>query len=263
MTGEHEKLRVVAKYEFMKHLRRKRFYVVLALAIAVELIVLIALPLLGAGYPSNVMVMAALLSMGATFPTMGAVFFAGDAIAGEFEGKTGYVLFPNPVRRATIVLGKYLACFSAIALAVLALYGVVGVSLLWIYGRVPMEVAGSMALCLLASGAVVSVTFFFSSISRGTMGATVTTLIFIFVVLEVVESVLLMAGQPRWFLLSYASGVMITIYDGYGAFAGVHEGIPPRAMQSPEVGTSIAVMVAYLLVFLALSVAIAKRREMV
>lgn len=263
MMGEYEKLKVVAKYEFMKHLRRKRFYVVLALAIAVELIVLIALPLLGAGYPSNVMAMAALLSMGATFPTMGAVFFAGDAIAGEFEGKTGYVLFPNPVKRSTIVFGKYLACFSAIALVVLALYGVVGASLLWIYHQVPVEVAGSMALCLLASGAVVAVTFFFSSISRGTMGATVTTLIFIFVVLGVVESVLLMAGQPRWFLLSYASDVMVTIYNGYGAFAGMREGMPPGVMQSPEIGTSIAVMVAYLVVFLALSVAITRRREMV
>lgn len=263
MTGEYEKLKVVAKYEFMKHLRRKRFYVVLALAIAVELIVLIALPLLGAGYPSNVMAMAALLSMGATFPTMGAVFFAGDAVAGEFEGKTGYVLFPNPVKRSTIVFGKYLACFSAIALVVLALYGVVGASLLWIYRQVPVEVAGSMALCLLASGAVVAVTFFFSSISRGTMGATVTTLIFIFVVLGVVESVLLMAGQPRWFLLTYASDVMVTIYNGYGAFAGAREGMPREVMQSPEISTSIAVMVAYLMVFLALSVAITKRREMV
>lgn len=262
MTDERDKLRAVAKYEFMKHLRRKRFYVVLALAIAVEMIVLIALPLLGAGYPSNVMTMAALLSMGATFPTMGAVFFAGDAIAGEFEGKTGYVLFPNPVRRSTIVLGKYLACFSAIALVVLALYGVVGASLLWIYRRVPVEVAGSMALCLLASGAVVAVTFFFSSISRGAMGATVTTLIFIFVVLSVVESVLLMAGQPRWFLLSYASDVVVTIYNGYGAFAGVREGMPSGAMRSPDVGTSVAVMVAYLVVFLALSVAITRRREM-
>ena len=45
-------------------------------------------------------------SMG-TLAILGAVFFGGDAIASEFEHKTGYILFPNPVKRITLVVGKY------------------------------------------------------------------------------------------------------------------------------------------------------------
>lgn len=261
--SELDKLRIVGRYELLKHLRRKRLYVVLAIAIAVELLILILLPALGDGYPDSVMIMAALLSVGPSFATMGAVFFAGDAIAGEFEGKTGYVLFPNPVKRTTIVAGKYLACFSAVVLVVLIGYGMVSVSLFGIYHQVPAEVAGSMALCLLFAGTVVAMTFFFSSISKGTMGATVTTLIFLFVVFGVLESVLLMTGQPRWFILSYAGDVIVTIYGGYGAFEGMRGRMPPGAMQPPEIGVSIAVMMAYLVIFLLLSVAITRRREMI
>ena len=93
--SEFEKLRVVTAYEFLKHIRRKRLYAILGLTLAAELAVLIGLPLLMDGYPKNIMVMAAMLSIGPSLAIYGAVFFAGDAIAGEFEGKTGYILFTN------------------------------------------------------------------------------------------------------------------------------------------------------------------------
>lgn len=254
-----EKLGVVGKYELLKHLRRRRFYVVLALALAIEALILALLPMLGWGYPENVMVMAGLLSIGPSFATLGAVFFAGDAIAGEFEGKTGYILFPNPVGRATVVGGKFLACSLAVGLIVLLSYGVVGLSLLWIYGQVPAEVGSSLGLCLLLTCSVVAMTFFFSSVSKGTMGATVTTLIFLFVVLGVLESILFITGNPRWFLLSYAGDVVITVYGDYPIFG---PGMEPEAIQPPDVVTSVGVMLAYLAGFFVLSLAITKRREM-
>jgi ABC-type transport system involved in multi-copper enzyme maturation permease subunit len=260
---ESEKLKVVTKYELLKQLRRKRLYLVLALAIAVELLVLVLLPALGQSYPNDVMEMAVLLSIGPSFAVIGAIFFAGDAIAGEFEGKTGYTLFPNPVRRTTIVVGKYLACVLAMGLILFITYACVSVSLLAIYHQIPLEVAESLALCLLLASSVLGITFFFSSISKGVMGATVMTLIIFFVVSGVLESVLMLAGQPRWFLLSYAGDVVITVYGGYGAFQGGAGQIPTAALKPPEIGTSIWVMVAYLVVFFSLSIWITKRREMI
>lgn len=61
-------------------------------------------------------VVAGILSISATIASIGVMFFAGDAIAGEFGRRTGYILFPTPVRRTTMVIGKYLACFVAVAL---------------------------------------------------------------------------------------------------------------------------------------------------
>ncbi len=262
---ELEKLRIVAGYEFLKHIRRKRLYVILGLTVFAELLVLILVPVLGDGYPDNVLVMAALLSIGPSLATLGAIFFAGDAIAGEFENKTGYILFTNPVRRITLVIGKYLACYASVTLLILLGYAIVCISLLAIYGSIPIETLGSFGLCLLYAGSVLSVTFFFSSISKGAMGATVITLVFIMVISGIVDSVLTMTGQPHWFLLSTNGDTIATIYGGYELFMGGlggGGGMMPFEMETPDIGLCSLSMVIYLVVGFLLSIWITKRRQL-
>ena len=263
--SEFEKLRVVTRYEFLKHIRRRRLYIILGLTLVAELVVLIVLPALMEGYPDNVMVMATMLSMGPSLATIGAVFFAGDAIAGEFESKTGYILFPNPVRRTTLVTGKYLACCVAVILLIIFGYAIVCISLLAIYGNIPIETAKSFGLCLLFAGSVLSVTFFFSSVSKGAMGATVMTLVFIMVISGVIDGVLMMAGQPSWFLLSKAGDSIATVYGGYELFLGgvvPHGGMLPFEIETPDIGLCALSMVIYLVVGFLLSIWISKRRQL-
>ena len=265
--SEFEKLRVVTRYEFLKHIRRKRLYVVLGLTLAAELAVLIGLPALMDGYPSNVMVMASMLSIGPSLATIGAVFFAGDAIAGEFESKTGFILFTNPVRRITLVVGKYLACCAAVTLLIIFGYAIVSISLLVIYGNVPIETAKSFGLCLLFAGSVLSVTFLLSSISKGAMGATVMTLLFIMVISGIIESVLMMAGQPTWFLLSTAGDSVSLVYGGYELLlAGIAPesgmGMLPFAIKTPDISLCALSMGIYLVAGLLLSIWISQRRQL-
>lgn len=263
--SEFEKLRVVIRYEFLKHIRRRRLYVILGLTFVAELAVLIGLPALMGGFPDNVMVMAALLTVGPSLATIGAVFFAGDAIAGEFEGKTGYMLFTNPVRRITLVIGKYLASCVAVIVLLIFAYAFVTVSLLIIYGNVPIETAKSFGLCLLFAGSVLSVTFFFSSISKGAMGATVMTLLFIMVISGIIESVLLMAGKPYWFLLSTGGDSVAAVYGGYELFLeGLipNGGVLPFDIETPDIGLTALSMAVYLVVGLVLSIWISSRRQL-
>ena len=260
-----EKLRVVTRYEFLKHLRRKRLYVIFGLTVLAELAVLIGLPVLMDGYPDNIMAMAAMLSIGPSLATIGAVFFAGDAIAGEFESKTGYILFTNPVGRVTLVAGKYLACCAAVTLLVIFGYAIVSISLLGIYGNIPVETAKSFGLCLLFAGSVLSVTFFFSSISKGAMGATVIALVFIMVISGVIDGVLTMADKPSWFLLSKAGDSIATVYGGYELFLGGNAprgGMMPFAIETPDIGLCVLSMVIYLVVGFLLSIWISKRRQL-
>jgi len=263
--SEFEKLRVVTRYEFLKHLRRKRLYIILGLTLAAELAVLIGLPALMDGYPDNIMVMAAMLSVGPSLATIGAVFFAGDAIAGEFESKTGYILFPNPVRRITLVVGKYLACCAAVILLVIFGYVIVSISLFAIYGNIPIETAKSFGLCLLFAGSVLSVTFFFSSVSKGAMVATVITLVFIMVISGVIDGVLMMAGKPHWFLISTNGDSIATVYGGYELFLGgavPPHSIPSGILESPNIVLSALSMVIYMVVGFVLSVWISRRRQL-
>ncbi len=262
--SEFERLKVVTRYEFLKHLRRKRLYVILGLTLIAELAVIIGLPTLGEGYPDDIMRMAALLSFGAALTSLGAVFFAGDAIAGEFEGKTGYILFTNPVRRSTLVMGKYLACYIAVILLTLFVHVIICISLLAIYRHIPIETAESFGLWVLYAGSVLSVTFFFSSVSKGAMGATVITLVFIMVISGVIEGVLMMAGQPTWFLLSTAGDAVFTVYGGYEALlpGGTPHDMPPGVLETPNISLCILAMAIYLVACFLLSIWITKRRQL-
>ncbi len=260
--SEIEKLKVIMKYEFLKHLRRKRLYAVIGLVIAVALSILVGLPALGVDYPDDITAMAGMLSISASLAYIGAVFFAGDAIAGEFERKTGHILFPTPVKRTTLVIGKYLACYVAVALITLLGYSIVCISLLGIYGQIPIEVGTSLVLCLLFVGSVLSLTFFFSSISKGAMGATVMTLAFIMLISGTIDGVLMMADQPSWFLLSRAGDAMVMVYPGFKEMtAGMGIGMPAGALEY-DIGLCTAAMAAYLVICFLLSIFFTRRREM-
>jgi len=265
--SELGKLGIVTRYEFLKHLRRRRLYVILGLTLIAELAVLIILPLLMDGYPDNVLVMAAMLTVGPSLATIGAVFFAGDAIAGEFENKTGFILFINPVRRTTLVTGKYLASTLAVIILIVFGYALMCISLLAIYQEVPVETLKSFWLCLLFGGSVLSVTFLFSSMSKGAMGATVITLVFIMVISGILESVLMMAGEPYWWTLS-AGGDSITA--AFGGFELLMEGLMPSGgmgmmpfdfepLDTDKAAISLA---GYLVIGFIASLLISRRRQL-
>ncbi|MFC2034960.1 ABC transporter permease [Chloroflexota bacterium] len=265
--SEFEKLRVVIGYEFLKHLRRRRLYIILGLALIAELAVIIGVPLLMDSYPNSMMVMAAMLTVGPSLAAIGAVFFAGDAIAGEFESKTGFILFTNPVKRLTLWTGKYLACSVAVVILVIFSYLIITITLLVIYGGVPIELAKSFGLCLLFAGSVLSVTFFFSAVSKGTMGATVMTLLFIMVISGIIESVLLFANKPYWFLLSAGGDSIILVYSEINVLMESFippdgTGMLPFEFESPDIGLTTLGMVIYLVVGFALSIWISKRRQL-
>ena len=263
---EFDKLRIVTSYEFLKHIRRKRLYVVLGIALLAELAVLILIPLLQDGFPESVTVMAAMLTVGPSLAALGAVFFAGDAIAGEFESKTGYILFTNPVKRLTLVIGKYLACLIAVVLLIIFTYIISTVSLVAIYQEVPFETLTSFGLCLLFAAAVLSVTFFFSAVSKGSMGATVMTLLFVWVICGIVESVLAFTGNPYWFVLSAGGDSIAMAYGDLSAFMGGFGGGGMEAMMANFEPLTSAMaawgMTIYLVLGLGLSLWISNRRQL-
>lgn len=265
--SELDKLGIVISYEFLKHIRRKRLYVVLGIALVVEALVLILIPVLLDHYPSSVMAMAAMLSAGPSLAAIGAVFFAGDAIAGEYEGKTGFLLFTNPIKRTTLWSGKYIAAFIAVTLMIIFSYIISAVSLAVIYGEVPIEMLESFGICLLFAAAVLSMTFFFSAISRGSMGATVMTLVFVWVLSGILESVLSFTGNEYWYILSAGGDAIALVYGGIDMFmSGFGGGAHLQAMlenyKPLSVGMACWGMSIYLVAGLALSMVISRRRQL-
>ncbi len=279
--SDFEKLRIVTRYEFLKHIRRRRLWIILGLALLVEALVLILTPILLKHYPQDVVLpfgagtikgvtsMATLLTFGPTLAALGAVFFAGDAIAGEFENKTGFLLFTNPVKKFVLWSGKYLACYLAVVLLIIFTYIIIAVSLLAIYHTVPLTIFKSFGLCLLYAAAVLSVTFLFSSFSKGAMGATVITLVFIWVISGIVQSVLSFTGNPYWFMISAQGDSVYLVYGGIralaqglgGSGANLGNGNGP-AISELNIGLAAVGMVIYLVVGFVASVRLAGRRQL-
>jgi ABC-2 type transport system permease protein len=224
---------VVIAYEFLKHIRRRRLYVIMGIALLAEALALILVPtLVTGGFPkdqviggvtiSGVLTMATILTIGASLAALGSVFFAGDAIAGEYESRTGFILFTNPIRKITLWTGKYLACLLAVSLLIIFTYIVIAISLAVIYHEVPVQIFGSLGLCLLYAAAVLSLTFLFSAISKGSMGATVMTLLFIWIISGIVQGILSLTDNPYWFMIS-AGGDSITL--PYGSLRELMQGL--------------------------------------
>jgi ABC-2 type transport system permease protein len=223
LNNTWEKLGIVIQFEFLKHIRRKRLYIILGIALLTEALILILIPGLNHWhFPNSVKVMAGLLTVGPSLAAIGAVFFAGDAIAGEFEAKTGFLLFTNPIKRDILWVGKYLAGMLAITLLIVFVYVIIAISLLAIYHTVPLAIFTSFGLCLYYAAAVLSTTFFFSAVSKGSMGATIITLLFVWMFCGILESVLAFTNNPYWFVLS-AGGDSIAL--PYGSMKDMMAGL--------------------------------------
>jgi ABC-2 type transport system permease protein len=268
--SEFEKLKVVTRYELLKQFRRKRFYGALLFAIvAVGLAVVLykGLNIPGA-LPQPLPDTPELFAMfvtgaGCTIAVLAAVFFAGDSVAGEFERGTGYVLFPNPVRRETLVMGKFIACFIAAATVLILAYTLAAGTLVGMYGRAPIEVGQSLGLALVFACSVLGLTFFFSSLLKGSMGATVTTLLLIMLIFPIIRVSLMHAGHDPWFMLDHAGDSIAGVYGiPFETFGRGGPMAPPGGWMTPDPTTSLFVMGAYFIFTFALSIWLTKRREM-
>jgi len=207
-------------------------------------------------------------SMSSMIAILGAVFFAGDAIVSEFERKTGYILFPNPVKRTTLVVGKYIACVVATAIIIIIAYLISAGALLGFYQQVPGGILGSMAIALMLACSVISMAFVFSSVFKGGMGATIATLLTYLVIFSIISSALSAAGYDPWFLPNRAGNAVtatygITLGQAFGGgFGGGHMG-GLTSSSSPDPALSFFVLLGYTVVFLLISIWLAKRREMI
>ena len=96
----------VASYEVRKYVRGRRLIGMLILLALIIALILGVPPALGVKYASqpNVFV-STFAGLASLLVVLGGVLFAADALVSEHEKRTGYFLFPNPVRREVLDVG--------------------------------------------------------------------------------------------------------------------------------------------------------------
>lgn len=195
------------------------------------------------------------------FIPLAAIFFAGNTVTSEFENKTGYIIFSNPVKRSVLITGKFIASFTYIFWATIIFYLGCIISTFYLYGTIPAGIASSFVFALLYGCAVLGFIFLFSSASgAGILAATFSFLV-IFLAMPLLEAFLVNMGHEPWYLLTYASGSInglggpsmpgTTTIFGVGSYPEV-----------PNPIVSALVMVIYFLFLLGLSIHVFKRKDM-
>ncbi|MDI6905778.1 MAG: ABC transporter permease [Candidatus Bathyarchaeia archaeon] len=254
-----EQIKIVVRYELLGHLRRKRLYAVLFITALIGMLPLIVLKGLNVGFPEVKQWTSTYYGYVSLIVIVSGAFFAGDAIASEFEQKTGYMLFPNPVKRTSLVIGKFIAVLAV------GFYYAIGVISMWAtYGTIPAATATSFAYAVLFSCCVLGLTFLFSAVLKGSMGATLLAFFTLFLILPIIGFVLTFTGNEPWYLPTHASGIITYIFDPPAERVQIIDTGGPIKIYIfyPDFLISVIVMTAYFIVTLLLSMIITNKKEM-
>lgn len=260
-----DQIYLVGKYELLKHLRSKRLYGILALEIIIIVLFLAVPPLTGNDYNSDPAGFAGdfffftwiLLIICATL-------FAGDALVSEFQNRTGYLIFPNPVKKEALFLGKFAATLAITFAVVILYYLIVSIASLAITGSVSVLTLSSLGLALLLAVAANAIGYLISSFMKGGTGALVFTFAFLFLILNIVDSICSAVLVKPNFSLNFAAGaiayVMQTPYP-----TDYIQGIPELGnigIYFPEPYIAAFVAIAYSVVSIIIALFLFKRRDM-
>ncbi|MCL4342965.1 MAG: ABC transporter permease [Candidatus Thermoplasmatota archaeon] len=169
-----------------------------------------------------------------------AVFFGGDAIAGEFQNKTGYFLMSMPIRRATVYAGKYLAALVA-SLALIALYFVIILANGIYYfgaGAFPWQLGVSLILSIVYLSAVLGTTFLFSSLFKTSAYGFVLVAILFLIGFSLFQTLIYdLAGIEPWMVISYASSVISNVLNPVPS--SINWGLYSTKTYTPFLGTTL------------------------
>jgi ABC-2 type transport system permease protein len=253
---------------------------ILLLTVAVGAIYLVVPPASGSQYSKDpIAFMTDMLGFMGVLSVLSATFFGADAIVSEFESKTGYFLFPNPIRKTTIFLGKFSASVLVSA-SVIALYYLIAVtSVRVIDGSVPATTGLSFAYSLVYLLAILSVAYLFSAVMRSSVFALALTFCTFLLILPIFDAVTAVAKFKAWFSITFASGIAMNVLQnpypadrvitntlttttGSGKVALSSAQAVQVIRYYPTVPVSLAVLAAYFIAAFLLAAVLMQRREM-
>ncbi|MFZ0891931.1 MAG: ABC transporter permease [Thermoplasmata archaeon] len=209
---------ILSRYQLRDYLRSRRFVLMMAIVAAIGAIISFVL----AYFHGSSTVSGLTASSDAFYGSFwgggvtvviifAGIIFGGDAIAGEFQNKTGYFLMGLPIRRDSVYVGKFLAALIASLVAV-----VVYLAILLANGAVylgvnafPVALFESFAIAVLYLLALLGAVFLFSSMFKNSLYAVlVVAVLFLFGFSIIEELITVLVKIEPWFIITYAQQVI-------------------------------------------------------
>lgn len=270
VPGSITQIGVTMKYTFLDYFRSRRFFILLIITLLVSALLTILV-----GYYRPQSFLASDLSFydswwgeSVTFVIiLSGIFFGGDAISGEFQNKTGYFGIPNPIRRSSIYIGKWLAAFFAATMILVVFTAItVGNGVYYFGANVPYEFAESVLFAWIYLASVLGFTFFFSSLFKSSsMSIIVTAILFIFVFTLIQTLVATLVKIEPWFILTYGAGIigniLIVPYPEHIQTQIFGGGRITITTYTPTIPEGLAILGLYFIITAVLGLLIFERKE--
>lgn len=195
-------------------------------------------------------------------------FLGGDALAIDLAGGPGYLMLSQPVRRGTLLAGRFSAAAVTGAAIGLVYYAFAAVAVQYFYGNIPSAILLSLGAALLFLLAVLAVAFFFSSFFRNPTVSIVAALLILLIGFPIVTAIGDLTGTEPWFSLDYGAQAITSVLSTNFTHEMVqHVGGGRRAGAiaiytfSPYPWEGAVIMAVYLGVFLGLCYLIYRYKE--
>ena len=256
---------VQAEFEFQNYLRSARFYILLAIVatigIAIMAVMYVYKPSTNLSSPmafyslwwGDIVSLCVILT---------GIFFGADAISTEFQNKTGYYLLPNPVRRSSIFIGKWIASFLASAIAI-GVYAAITIADGAIYfgSNIPYQFGESFVFALFYIFPILGVSFFISSVFKNnSYSIIVTAILLLFGFSYITPLITALSSSEPWYVLTYGAGIIANVLSP--------SGYPPHEVEiagsssyNATIPEGLAIMFAYFMVTVVLGLILFQKKD--
>jgi ABC-2 type transport system permease protein len=203
---------IITKYTFVDYFRSRRFFVLLVITVLIGLLLTALVYFRPGTFTSSPLAFYSnWWGQSITFVIiLSGIFFGGDAISGEFQNKTGYFGIPNPIRRSSIYLGKWIGAFIAATIMFFVFTSMtVGNGLIYFGLSIPFEFGASFLFAWFYLAAVLGFTFFFSSLFKtSSISILMTVILFLFVFNLLGTFIMPLIQIEPWFIITYGAGII-------------------------------------------------------
>ena len=186
-------------------------------------------------------------------------FMGGDAVSMDLGSGTGYYTLAFPIRRTTLLLGRYMAAFVVSLLLAAIFYATAATGAYAADGWATFPTVAfltSFGVAALFGSGVLSVAFAFSSAFRNPAISMILTVLVLFLGLGTTTGRLESAGVAPWFSIIYAGDLITLVMPSPGG------GLFGAAAYPVSTSEGVAIMTAYAVIFLFLSALVYEFREM-
>jgi ABC-2 type transport system permease protein len=260
--GTIAQILILARYQLRDFYRSRRFIILYAIVVAIGAIfsTLIAHFRPASLIDSSGALYGTIWGGGVTFViVLAAIFFGGDAIAGEFQNKTGYFLMGLPIKRTTVYAGKFIAAYLASVAMVLLYLVILVLNGIYYFGgnAFPWQLGLSLVLALVYLAAVLGATFLFSSLFKtSAYGFVLTAILFLFGFTLLQDLIEGLVNIEPWMVISYAEATIGNVFApvtdwGLTGQSVTVQGFRPSmttTVFTPGIAEGVVIMLAYFLV---------------